>query len=401
MNLRHLEEDKGHNHILSFNVPLIDSSNSQQIPNPKAYNADGRGPCAFVFQRHPGFFVIRDALSAVTQRKLAVDCLKTFPSSPAATNFSRTHGRTLDGLWDASQRNERLNGAALELARDEDAGEGDDDDDGAIERRNRSMGDALPLWVEANGSGGDDGPSATHLLRKLRWASIGPVFDWTQRRYLLEDGSFLPLPEYLKELAQRTFKACAKAMASMDLSSFWRCTDGECGRDRRSLDDAVRSEESVDRATFRPDAALINYYSPGDTLGGHVDDAETDLTLPLVSFSVGCPGVFLLGGTSREQTPTAMWLCSGDAVVLLGKARRCFHGVPRVLSSQEYERVVASGCDAVSEERNGAGREEILEISSHGLYSGLEDGTMAEFKPFAEHLQQRRINISVRQVSVM
>ena len=44
------------------------------------------------------------------------------------------------------------------------------------------------------------------------------------------------------------------------------------------------------------DAAIVNYYGRGDTLGGHKDDVENDLTQPLVSISIGCSAVFLLGG---------------------------------------------------------------------------------------------------------
>lgn len=37
----------------------------------------------------------------------------------------------------------------------------------------------------------------------------------------------------------------------------------------------------------------------GDTLGGHVDDAELDLHQPIVTVSLGCEAVFLAGGLTR------------------------------------------------------------------------------------------------------
>jgi hypothetical protein len=43
--------------------------------------------------------------------------------------------------------------------------------------------------------------------------------------------------------------------------------------------------------------------------------------------SLGCKAVFLLGGTSREESPTAMFVRSGDVVLMAGPARRCFHGI--------------------------------------------------------------------------
>ena len=58
-------------------------------------------------------------------------------------------------------------------------------------------------------------------------------------------------------------------------------------------------------AAFDADAALVNFYASKDTLGGHKDDAEADLDQPLVSLSLGCPAVFLLGGETKETAPAA------------------------------------------------------------------------------------------------
>jgi len=38
------------------------------------------------------------------------------------------------------------------------------------------------------------------------------------------------------------------------------------------------------------------------------------------------------GGATRAEAPTAVLLRGGDAVVMAGAARRCVHGVPRVLT---------------------------------------------------------------------
>lgn len=46
----------------------------------------------------------------------------------------------------------------------------------------------------------------------------------------------------------------------------------------------------------------------------------------LFSLSLGCKAIFLLGGKSREDTPFAMFLRSGDVVLMAGEARECFHG---------------------------------------------------------------------------
>lgn len=69
-------------------------------------------------------------------------------------------------------------------------------------------------------------------------------------------------------------------------------------------------------------------YTPlaGDVLGGHLDDVEKDMAQPIVSVSLGCPAIFLMGGPVKHVAPTALLLRGGDVVVLAGEARRCYHG---------------------------------------------------------------------------
>ena len=55
------------------------------------------------------------------------------------------------------------------------------------------------------------GIPAIKLLDKLRWACLGPNFDWTNRRYLYEK-AHRQLPVYLVDAAQR----CANLAASSD-----------------------------------------------------------------------------------------------------------------------------------------------------------------------------------------
>lgn len=59
---------------------------------------------------------------------------------------------------------------------------------------------------------------------------------------------------------------------------------------------AILNGDATKFPVFRPDAALVNYYSAGETLGGHSDDVESDLSKPIVSMSLGCDAIFLQGG---------------------------------------------------------------------------------------------------------
>ena len=73
-------------------------------------------------------------------------------------------------------------------------------------------------------------------------------------------------------------------------------------------------------------------------MGGHVDDAEKDMSKPIISVSFGNTVVFLIGSRSRETKPTALYIRSGDVVVMGGESRYFYHGVPRMIpdTAPEY-----------------------------------------------------------------
>lgn len=97
---------------------------------------------------------------------------------------------------------------------------------------------------------------------------------------------------------------------------------------------ACALSEALAGQPLRGDAALVNFYCTGDTLGPHVDDAEAAGTprSPIVAFSLGCPALFLLGDAGGLRQPTTLLLRSGDAVVLSGAARASPHAMPRVIT---------------------------------------------------------------------
>lgn len=132
------------------------------------------------------------------------------------------------------------------------------------------------------------GPSAKSLLQRLRWSALGPQYNWSDRQYSGSD-VFARLPDRLFEISTRVTRML--------------------------------------KIPFLPDAALVNYYHKGSTLGGHKDDAENDMNQPIISLSLGCPAIFLIGGDTKHVKPTPLLLQSGDVVVLSGQAREYFHGM--------------------------------------------------------------------------
>ena len=86
---------------------------------------------------------------------------------------------------------------------------------------------------------------------------------------------------------------------------------------------------------YEPDSCLLNEYAPGARLSLHRDADERDFAQPIVSVSLGIPGVFLWGGLERSATTRRVRLESGDVVVWGGPARLAFHGVDAVAEAAD------------------------------------------------------------------
>lgn len=275
-------------------------------------------PCGFrrpmfCLEGRPGFYFIPGALSLEEQCQWMRESLLSFPQPPNRTNHNAIYGPLQDLFAAAKERKV--------LVKDESDGD-------------------HPTWkfvdeaeVPLRGNGCTSCP-ASALLRKLRWSTLGLQFDWSQRNYDVS----LPhnkIPDALCQLAKRL------ATPAMP-----------------------QGEE------FRPEAAIVNYFASGDTLGGHLDDMEADWSKPIVSMSLGCKAIFLLGGKTRQDDPIAMFLRSGDVLLMAGEARECFHGVPRIFTDEDSA--------------------EITPLELH--FSNQDDCFLQEY------LRSSRININIRQV---
>ncbi len=93
---------------------------------------------------------------------------------------------------------------------------------------------------------------------------------------------------------------------------------------------ALRAWNELGAYAHAPEACLVNVYGPAAHMGLHQDKDEMHLGAPVVSLSLGESCVFRWGGTSRGGPTQSIVLESGDALVLAGKARLAYHGVPRI-----------------------------------------------------------------------
>ncbi|EFE40988.1 hypothetical protein TRV_04279 [Trichophyton verrucosum HKI 0517] len=123
------------------------------------------------------------------------------------------------------------------------------------------------------------------LNRKLRWMTLGGQYDWTKKCY--PAGQPPPFPLDISHLLQGIFPAT------------------------------------------QPEAAIVNVYSPGDTLHIHRDVSE-ECDTGLISISFGCDGLFMVSHADNSDL-AVIRLRSGDAVYMDGASRVSWHGVPRIL----------------------------------------------------------------------
>ncbi|KAL9654038.1 hypothetical protein ABK040_011582 [Willaertia magna] len=144
------------------------------------------------------------------------------------------------------------------------------------------------IFVRSNE--GDE--EAKDLLKRLAWCTLGYQYEWTSRKYHKE--RFVAFPD--------------------DIGSFVNLIACQCGY-----------------GPYIPEAAIVNFYSKDRQMGGHVDDAEYEMSKPIVSLSIGSKCIFLLGGETRDTEPKAIFLESGDCMIMGGRARYCFHGVARII----------------------------------------------------------------------
>lgn len=88
---------------------------------------------------------------------------------------------------------------------------------------------------------------------------------------------------------------------------------------------------------YKPEVAFVNYYPVGNGMFAHQDKSELTYDRPLVSISLGCSCIFLIGDDTRDTKPYAFMLRSGDVICMTGKSRLAFHGVPKIFDDLPRE----------------------------------------------------------------
>lgn len=178
------------------------------------------------------------------------------------------------------------------------------------------------------------------LHKRLRWMTLGEQYSWTDKTY--PEVIRPAFPEDIAQFVQKNFPAT------------------------------------------RPEAAIVNVYSPGDTLGIHRDVSE-ESNQGIVSISLGCDGLFV-AGIEDQNHGSLQWLIvrlrSGDAIYMHGAARYCWHGVPQIIKGTCPEWLSPWPAPSISPSLT------YCKESIHGLH----------FEAWRGWIKNKRVNLNVRQV---
>lgn len=232
-----------------------------------------------------GLMVLPGALSTEEQRHWIHQAFSSFMLPPNLSNLDAHFEIPPSGLWCHYYQDPTLtppqspspskSQPALNITRK------DHPDDSA-------QTSALPRTMALDQSG------IASLIRRIRWVTLGWQYDWTTKEY---DTSRPPIP-FPPNLATWAADLCA----------------------------------DLHLGAYTAEAGIVNLYQPGDTLTGHVDRSEPNMEAPLLSMSLGASCIYLAGGLTRDDPVLPIYLHSGDILIMSGRSRRIYHGVPRILS---------------------------------------------------------------------
>lgn len=325
----------------------------------------------FTLKRHPGIIIIPNLLTPSAQRRLIKNCLRRTTKRPNLNNLDTHYDLPQDGLWyHYEQHHTNKDGRPpLEVKTLVDSGLAATQKFEKLENSRKLItNDAISSnsSIEVLSAPKDAPPpsaslksdTAPNLMLKMRWTNLGLMYHWTSKSYHFEEvfekglDAMIKVPSDLAQLSKTLLRAIPKSLVPVN----------------------------QDWSTFLPESGIVNFYQLRNTLMGHIDQSELVEDQPLVSLSFGHSAVFLIGGVTRDEKPTAIYLRSGDALIMSGACRRVYHGVPRIIegSLPDYLDRIEYWKD-VDPDTKEQEREDHWDV-------------------FAKYLSTTRINVNIRQV---
>jgi len=200
-------------------------------------------------------------------------------------------------------------------------------------------------------------PTDNSFIQKLRWVHMGYHFDYNVVDYKAKQ--YFGFPDDL-------------ACLTKTIASVFKFPD------------------------YYAETGIINYYPEGASMGGHTDHYEEELCQPLISYSFGQSAIYLIGGPTRDVKPEAIWVRSGDIMLMTGPSRVAFHAVPCIITKPSKTTPENIGdCPLVLDSDNSN-----INVDKKEIDGCIWNNAMAsnDWKEFSEYISNTRININIRQV---
>ena len=277
----------------------------------------------YSFRRFPGLFLMKNVLPKDLQKTIVKESLVEYARPPNLTNLDAHFVLPASGIWNEyskhipnqTLRRRDLNHSSIEKAELSDSA-------GSL---------VIDAPTDPMSSPNKD-ELLSKLMNRLRWVTLGFQYNWTLKEYYMDRSP--TFPPLIQDITN-------------DVIGFMQ----------------QLTEYPLEK--WRPEAGIINFYHPGDSLIAHQDRSEINKTSPLLSFSIGMDGILLFGTETRDDEPMAIRLESGDVLIMHNEARLAFHGLPTTIP--------------------GTTPSYLLENSD-------------DWRGFSDFMRQSRINLNVRQV---
>ena len=372
---------------------------SQSSNNSDSFQYEGP---IYGLKSHPGFAYIPSALSTTLQRDLVYKAVTEFCEPPHGTNIdlvplkvgieveNLTPEESMWELWKSQNIDSNGDINSLVAGNNEESTQFSKDE--RINTKDNGTGTCMCTSTSKQKNRSSDNtkkdtknpqnPKKKYYktFEKLSWATLGYRFDWTARAYREKNKS--AMPKVLDELGNFFARLGEETKTKLNVNV-----------------DSTTPTTSIDNYTFTASAAIVNYYSLKSSMGGHRDDSELDVTKPVVSFSLGLPAVFMIGGKTREEGPVVpLLLRPGDVMLLGGDSRLNFHGIARILSQEVSVKLPKVGSHI------GSKRIDDFQIRAWSSIFGDEYRDRIVETPPSDRLAidtfllQHRVNANVRQV---
>ena len=152
---------------------------------------------------------------------------------------------------------------------------------------NHTMKQGEILDIFKRSVNGDE--EAKTLLKKLAWCTLGYQYEWTTRKY--HKDKFVKFPDDIGNFVEMIACQCGYGLYKPEAGKFINI---------KYISNIIQFIYSNNYTTIK---AIVNFYSKDRLMGGHVDDAEYEMSKPIVSLSIGSKSIFLLGGETKDIEP--------------------------------------------------------------------------------------------------